>query len=453
MPFGKRTAVAGAVLIALIGVRLGFLQGMVRPVRIAGGSMADHLRGAHFLLRCGDCRFPCRYDAEHPPADERVVCPNCGFVQHDLHDAVLYPGQRVLIDRLACRWCRPQRWDAVAFRSPSDPDYLEVKRVVGLPGERIFIRGGDVYADGRIVRKTLDQLRRVAILVHDSGFEPARAGHLPDRWQTARISGWNRGRQGYCCQPNRPAAAGLEWQVYHHWRCFASPLPRTDEYPVLDNYGYNQDESRQLRRVSDLLLVARLRLEGTQGSVVLRGFDGEAWFRAAMEFPAKQARLYRDGRLVATASLPAAAYAQDVKLEFALCDRQAILAVDERVVICWPYEPPDGAGDFARAALQRDPSPEAGLRGEQDRTLAQSRPLGIALDGLSAVIRRLQVFRDLHYLDPQGLGRDWSTAAPLGNDEVLVLGDNVPISRDSRHWPQPGVPRDQILGPVLLFPT
>ena len=79
--------------------------------------------------------------------------------------------------------------------------------------------------------------------------------------------------------------------------------------------------------------------------------------------------------------------------------------------------------------------------------------MGIALDGLSAVIRRLQVFRDLHYLDPQGLGRDWSTAAPLGNDEVLVLGDNVPISRDSRHWPQPGVPRDQILGPVLLFPT
>jgi hypothetical protein len=75
--------------------------------------------------------------------------------------------------------------------------------------------------------------------------------------------------------------------------------------------------------------------------------------------------------------------------------------------------------------------------------------LGIAADGLSLAIRRLQVFRDLHYLDPQDSGRDWSAPAPLGNDEALVLGDNVPISRDSRQWKRPGVPGDRILGPVL----
>ena len=77
-----------------------------------------------------------------------------------------------MIDRLAYRCHPPRRWDLIAFRSHDAPDYLEVKRVVGLPGERISIRQGDVYADGRLARKTLPQLRAAAVLVHDSGFEP-----------------------------------------------------------------------------------------------------------------------------------------------------------------------------------------------------------------------------------------------------------------------------------------
>lgn len=453
MPLSSiRIVVAGVMLIALSGVRLGFLQGWGRPVRVAGGSMAEDLRGACFELPCGDCGFPCRYDAEQPPAHERIVCPNCGFVHRDLHDAVPHPGQRVLIDHLAYRWHEPRRWDAVALRSSNDPDYLEVKRVVGLPGERISIRRGDVYADGRIVRKTLAQLRQIAILVHDNAFEPSGTANLPSRWRAAGSRRWKRFRQNFYYQPDGAGPADPEWLVYHHWRCFASPLPRADEYPVLDNYGYNQDESRQLHRISDLLLVARLRLQGAGGSFTIRAYDGDDWYRAVIEFPARRASLYRSSHCVSTASLPAAAYAQEVKLEFALCDRQAILAVDERVVFSWPYESVDEAGDPCRGMPKAGPAPSVGQSmGKDDRTQAQSQPLGIAVDGLSAVVRRLQVFRDLHYLDPLGLGRDWSAPASLGNDEVLVLGDNVPISRDSRHWNRPGVPEDRILGPLASF--
>ena len=47
----------------------------------------------------------------------------------------------------------------VAFRSQSKAGEIAVKRVVGLPGETIEIRDGDIYADGRIQRKTLAQQR------------------------------------------------------------------------------------------------------------------------------------------------------------------------------------------------------------------------------------------------------------------------------------------------------
>lgn len=453
MLFSRNKLTAAAIVLALVvAARLWSIQGVFRPVRIAGASMAETLRGAHCRWNCRDCGFPCRYDAERPPTEDRVVCPNCGYVNRDLHAAVSQPGQRVLIDRVAYQFHPPRRWDVIAFRSQDDSDYLEVKRVVGLTGERISIRQGDVYIDGRIGRKTLPQLREAAMLVHDTSFEPRHTRGLPARWRAPADSGWTRTGEGFCRRSSPESGAAADWLTYHHWRCFASPLPRSDEYPVLDNYGYNQDESRQLHRIRDLMLVARLRLAGGSGSVAIRGYDGENWFRANLEFPAQRASLYRGGHRVSSASLPAAAYARDVKLEFALCDRQVILAVDERVVISWPNESADQAGDPHRAAEERGPAPSAAQPNEQgDGTLAQRQPFGIAADGLSVIIRRLQVFRDVHYLDPQGLGRNWSAPAPLGGDEVLVLGDNVPISRDSRQWERPGVPGDRILGRVLTL--
>jgi len=434
MPRLRTKLVGLAIVLGLTAaIWLWSLQGLVRPVRIAGASMAETLSGSHRQLKCGDCGFLCRYDAERPPA-ERVVCPNCGFVNRDLERAQLLPGQRVLIDRLAYRFDLPRRWDVVAFRSHADHDYLEVKRVVGLPGERISIHHGDIYADGRIARKSLPQFRDMAVLVYDSGFEPRGTPDLLARWGAAVDRPWTRTAAGFF----RPASARRgdesDWLTYHHWRCFASPLPRSDEYAVLDHYGYNQDESRQLHRVRDLLLVVRLRLadQGTQdgGRIILRGNDGRTWYRALLEFPARQASLWRDGDWLASAALPTAAYAREVTLEFALFDRQIVVAVEGRTVLVWQDEGRDRSG-----------APE-------DASAGCPPPFGITADGLAVVLRRLQVFRDVHYLDPHGLGRDWS-ASPLGSDEVLVLGDNVPVSRDSRHWERPGVAGEQILGRVL----
>jgi signal peptidase I len=445
-----RLILAASILALVVAAKLWFVQGIFRPVRIAGASMAETLRGAHRQLNCGDCGFPCRYDVERPPTEDRVVCPNCGYFNRDLRAAVSHPGQRVLIDRLTYRLLPPCRWDLIGFRSEEDPDYWQVKRVVGLPGERISIRQGDIYVDGQLARKTLPQLRAAAVLVYDSGFEPRRTAGLPARWRAPPDSGWTRTAEGFSFRARSELGTAGDWLTYHHWRCFASPLPRSDEYPVLDNYGYNQDESRQLHRVSDLMLVARLRLAGGSGRVAICGYDGENWVRVSLEFPARLASLYRGDHCVSSAFLPEAAYARDVKLEFALCDRQVILAVDERVVISWRNESVGPAGDPHGAAEQLEPAPSGAQRKEaDDGAMAQRQPFGIAADGLSVVIRRLQVFRDVYYLDPQGLGRDWFTAASLGDDELLVLGDNVPISRDSRHWQRPGVPNDRILGLVL----
>lgn len=56
-------------------------------------------------------------------------------------------------DRFLCNKTKfPMRWDAVVFQSPRDPRFHSVKRLVGLPGERIAIRDGDVWVnDERLI--------------------------------------------------------------------------------------------------------------------------------------------------------------------------------------------------------------------------------------------------------------------------------------------------------------
>src|SRR5687767_885447 len=109
---------ASVALIGLLVIRLACVDGLMRRVTIDGPSMAPEFCGTHFQMRCVDCKFAFSCDAEHLPADRRFACPNCGFTDNALGEAVYAPPQRVLIDRWALALHRIRRGDIVAFREP-----------------------------------------------------------------------------------------------------------------------------------------------------------------------------------------------------------------------------------------------------------------------------------------------------------------------------------------------
>src|SRR5262245_23227019 len=79
-------------------VRLWMIEGLWKVARIDGPSMAPAFLGAHFRVKCEDCGFTFRCDAEHSPASGEVACPNCGYPTNSLRDEDLVVGERVVID-------------------------------------------------------------------------------------------------------------------------------------------------------------------------------------------------------------------------------------------------------------------------------------------------------------------------------------------------------------------
>lgn len=53
-------------------------------------------------------------------------------------------GDYLLVDQLTYRFREPQRGEVVVFRYPKDEKLFFIKRIIGLPGERIEIVGGQV---------------------------------------------------------------------------------------------------------------------------------------------------------------------------------------------------------------------------------------------------------------------------------------------------------------------
>lgn len=57
----------------------------------------------------------------------------------------IMPNDRFIAFRLSYLFDKPERYDIVVFKYPDDESKLYVKRVIGLPGEKVTIKDGKVY--------------------------------------------------------------------------------------------------------------------------------------------------------------------------------------------------------------------------------------------------------------------------------------------------------------------
>jgi len=60
--------------------------------------------------------------------------------------------ERIFVNKFVYRLEPIQREDIIVFRYPRDPSKSFIKRVIGVPGDRIRIEQGQVYVNGRALQ-------------------------------------------------------------------------------------------------------------------------------------------------------------------------------------------------------------------------------------------------------------------------------------------------------------
>lgn len=70
------------------------------------------------------------------------------YIPSSSMEPTLVPGERVLVAKFYYRLTEPQRGDIIVFRYPIDDRKNLIKRVIGLPGEKIKISNGMIYVNG-----------------------------------------------------------------------------------------------------------------------------------------------------------------------------------------------------------------------------------------------------------------------------------------------------------------
>lgn len=69
------------------------------------------------------------------------MCPN------------FHTGDYILTDKITYRFSEPKRGDIIVFKNPRDPAQDFIKRIIGVPGDKIKIKDGHVYLNGHIIKE------------------------------------------------------------------------------------------------------------------------------------------------------------------------------------------------------------------------------------------------------------------------------------------------------------
>ncbi|WP_339732944.1 signal peptidase I [uncultured Gimesia sp.] len=497
---------------------------------ISTGSMAPSLLGYHKQVKCPRCDFSFTYGVAYDDSvsgnrfqpqghshgealhqsGHYATCPNCNTHSIDLANVPRNEGDQLLVFKHAYYLKGPQRWDVAVFLNPIKPTQAYVKRVVGLPGEAVQVKQGDLYIDGKIQRKNLQTQRAVRLLVHDHHYQPkhddfflprfipveepieeneqARSNHqpwmpesegfvydasggdpmssaTPQQWSWVKYQHWMRQGGRYLTtvsleawpeeiEPPEPVLGPIQFDPEKKQLSCRGAMTSEDCHrfldqsedddfryavallyekshvaPVLDHYAYNSGlENQEAIPVHDCLFECDLNARSGQGQFAIEMFDGHHRFRNLIDFKSRQVSLFVDDQdqPVRTGGLNKTLQEESMQLEMSIMDRQVLFAINGQLI----YQP---------LLFSETSEPREAIRG----------PVRFGANGGYFEVTQLKLYRDIHYTRGKGL-HGVEEPYELDQQSYFVLGDNSPVSLDSRSWADGKVECKYLLGKPFL---
>ncbi len=255
---------------------------------IPTGSMAPTLMGVHKDIVCEHCGKQYQSSASQEYENDvrthllvvASTCPTCrGLNAFDLENNanhLSFSGDRILVSKFDYVLHNPQRWDVIVFKYPLEARMNYIKRLVGLPGEQLRIKGGDVYVRTQqeqpwtIARKPPHKIRAMRQIVADTKHQPAAliSAGWPSLWQphstdAATESNWKITNVENAWSAALTASDKTQWLRYYHkfltsgeWQAFQenhvlAPVDPLSSRLITDYQAYNTSYTTLTRNVYD----------------------------------------------------------------------------------------------------------------------------------------------------------------------------------------------------------
>jgi len=417
---------------------------------------------------------------------------------------------------------KPCRWDVVVFKDPNDGTTNFIKRLIGLPGEVLEIIDGDIYTarvadleatdEGRSVLAKLERPRRFTeqvpftpaeqraldraltiqrkthraqqvlwLPVYHHDFFPIKKRELAGWKATGKPSGWDTRDRGLRFEPAHGGDRRMDEIAFFRGAAdlggYDEAVGLPGERPVTDVYAYNGSHEGGLGR-GETIDVSDIRLSGV---LVPRGGDGRLWLSLSKRDDCFTATFGSEGKVRLTRSSlrkrnGPAHLVGEVRIEPFHRDRPVRVAlsnVDYRVSVWVDGRPVLETSDEDYPALPTGVHLAEYARGLKADSSDASPEIRIGAEGMRLELRHVAIDRDVYYrtLREQGRSIGWGVQSqPIylrnqperGIQEYYCLGDNSPLSKDSRLWTEIGphlverlargeyqfgtVPADQMIG-------
>ena len=468
---------------------------------IPTGSMANTLKGRHKDLLCTECGFRYQVSASdevesetgklQPPELFSVVsglCPNCRFTEKKAGEQTSYNGDRILVAKFPFEFFaeslgEPKRWEVVVFKYPLNANQNYIKRLIGLPGEKIRIHHGDIWIDSNggndfhLERKPPNKVLAMKQMVYDNDRHSAKwdaaleAAKFSPRWQgeplddSLRESVWKTDDGSKSFHTTGKAETPI-WLRYRH------RVPSFDDWTAVetgtglknniapqlisDMYAYNSEkinfravqvgtkapepEAQGMHWVGDLIIECDLTVEQATGAAVLELISGGRKFQCRLNLEKSSAELSIDGgKLPFDAkrgrnnSAAEKALEEETLEEASLGGRIAKTNVSGTGTYHVTFANVDQQLHLwiNGSLVEFDGPTTYALAEDATPTVADLSPVGISSEGAGLKVSGLKLSRDVYYLATEGgMKVDYQTG-PFMNEFIPRHSASDGRSRDS----------------------
>lgn len=372
-----------------------------------------------------------------------------------LHGGGHYPedgGDKVLVNKFVYHFKDPENWDVIVFDPPRG-NHLYIKRLIGKPGQTIQIVNGDIYANGKILRKPPKVEDTLLYPIYNSAIEKSVLSHFDDfkkdAWSISE--NWRLSENHFeitkasgnlkfelpidlRIESHKPTELQKESGLYEatvksqiayykskgEYRTEDQVWPQHEDSFFQDKVYEDENGNKKVQanelKVGDIQVSGKINLKEIEGTWQVVIIENEDQFKLTLNIKEKKAEVFKNTEKVWAASVE---LNKEVWLDFSFDN------VDDKV-----------AGKIGSSSFKYE------YINEKPELLTTTNGLQFLAINCSLEMKDIVVRRDVNYLKNENpeerieghASENKYATWKLGADDYLCFGDNVIDSLDSRSW-------------------